>query len=88
MDEDTFKGRVGLRYEGAPHPGDPGFEGMRVSYNPGSKALIVDPGAPILRGRVLQLVLLTGILDIDGQPLVRRDGRPPQNDIAEMLRFK
>ena len=88
MDEDSFKGRVGLRYEGRAFPGDPGFESMRVSYNPGSKALIVDPGAPILRGRVLDLVLLTGIIDIDGQPLVRRDGKPPQNDIAEMLRFK
>jgi len=88
MDEDSFKGRVGLRYEGPARPGDPGFEGMRVSYNPGSKALVVDPGAPILRGRVLNLVLLTGIVDVDGQPLVRRDGKPPQNDIAEMLRFK
>lgn len=88
MDEESFKGRVGLRYEGPALPGDPGFESMRVSYNPGSKALIVDPGARILRGRVLDLVLLTGIVDIDGQPLVRRDGKPPQNDIAEMLRFK
>lgn len=88
MDEDSFKGRVGLRYEGAARPGDPGFERMRVSYNPGSKALIVDPGAPLLRGRVLDLVLLTGIVDIDGQPLVRRDGKPPQGDIAELLRFK
>jgi hypothetical protein len=88
MDEDSFKGRVGLRYEGPAQPGDPGFESMRVSYNAGSKALVVDPGAPILKGRVLDLVLLTGIVDIDGQPLVRRDGKPPENDIAEMLRFK
>jgi hypothetical protein len=88
MDEDSFKGRVGLRYEGPAFPGDPGFESMRVTYEPGPKALVVDPGAPILRGRILNLVLLTGIIDIDGQPLVRRDGKPPQNDIAEMLRFK
>ena len=88
MDEESFKGRVGLRYEGPPVPGDPGFEAMRVTYLPGNKALVVDPGSPILRGRVLNLVLLTGIVDIDGQPLVRRDGKPPQNDIAEMLRFK
>ncbi len=88
MDEESFKGRVGLRYEGAARPGDPGFEAMRVSYNAGSKALIVDPGAPILRGRVLDLVLLTGIVDIDGQPLTRRDGKPPQGDVAEMLRFR
>jgi hypothetical protein len=87
MDEDSFRGRVGLRYE-RPQPGDPGFESMRVSYNAGSKALIVDPGAPILRGRVLDLVLLTGIVDIDGQPLTRRDGKPPENDITEMLRFR
>jgi hypothetical protein len=88
MDEDSFKGRVGLRYAGPAIPGDPGFESMRVTYNPGSKALIVDPGAPILKGRVLDLVLLTGIVDVDGLPLTRRDGKPPQNDIAEMLRFK
>ena len=88
MEETSFKGRVGLRYEGPAFPGDPGFEGMRVSYDPGSKALIVDPGSPILRGRILNLVLLTGIVDVDGQPLVRRDGKPAQNDIAEMLRFK
>lgn len=88
MDEESFRGRVGLRYEGPALPGDPGFEGMRVSYQPGNKALVVDPGAPILKGRVLDLVLLTGIVDIDGQPLVRRDGKPPQNDIAEMLRFR
>jgi len=87
MDEDSFKGRVGLRYE-HPQPGDPGFESMHVSYNAGSKALIVDPGAPILRGRVLDLVLLTGIIDIDGQALARRDGKAPQNDVTEMLRFK
>lgn len=88
MDEESFKGRVGLRYAGPPRPGDPGFESMRVSYNPGMKALVVDPGAPILRGRVLDLVLLTGIVDLDGQPLQRRDGKPPQGDIAEMLRFR
>lgn len=88
MEEESFKGRVGLRYAGPPRPGDPGFESMRVSYNPGMKALVVDPGAPILRGRVLDLVLLTGIVDLDGQPLKRRDGKPPQGDIAEMLRFR
>lgn len=88
MDEESFKGRVGLRYAGPALPGDPGFQGMRVSYDRGAKALIVDPGVPILKGRVLDLVLLTGIVDIDGQPLVRRDGKPPQNDITEILRFK
>ncbi len=88
MDEDSFKGRVGLRYEGPSRPGDPGFEGMRVAYNAGQKALIVDPGAPILRGRALELVLLTGIIDIDGQPLSRRDGKPADKDVAESLHFK
>ncbi len=88
MDETSFIGRVGLRYEGPPHPGDPGFQSMKVAYEPGSKALIVDPGTPILPGRVLDLVLLSGIVDIDGQPLTRRDGRPAQKDVAEMLRFK
>jgi len=88
MEEGSFKGRVGLRYAGPALPGDPGFQGMRVSYDPGSKALIVDPGVPILKGRVLDLVLLTGIVDVDGQALVRRDGKPPQGDITEILRFK
>jgi hypothetical protein len=88
MDEESFKGRVGLRYEGPATPGDPGFESMRVSYQPGPRALIVDPGAPILRGRPLTLVLLTGIVDIDGQPLKRRDGKPTDKDVAETLTFK
>jgi hypothetical protein len=88
MDEESFKGRVGLRYEGPATPGDPGFESMRVSYQPGPRALIVDPGAPILRGRPLTLVLLTGIIDIDGQPLMRRDGKPTDKDVAETLTFK
>jgi len=88
MDETSFKGRVGLRYEGPPQPGDPGFESMRVSYDPGSKALIVDPGVPLFQDRVLDLVLLTGIVDIHGLPLERRDGKPPQGDIVEILRFK
>jgi hypothetical protein len=88
MDEDSFKGRVGLRYDGPARPGDPGFESMRVSYNPGSKALIVDPGAPIRPGRVLDLVLLKGIVDVDGLALVRRDGKPAEGDIAETLRFR
>ena len=88
MDEDSFKGRVGLRYAGPALPGDPGFVSMRVSYNPGSKALVIDPGAPILKGRVLDLFLLTGIVDVDGLPLTRRDGKPAQSDIAEMLRFR
>lgn len=88
MDETSFKGRVGLRYEGPPQPGDLGFESMRVTYNPGSKALIVDPGVPIFTDRVLQLVLLTGIVDIHGLPLERRDGKPPENNVAEVLRFK
>jgi hypothetical protein len=89
MNEDTFKGRVGLRYAGAVRPGDPGFAGMRVTYNAGQKALVVDPGGPILRGRPLELVLLKGILDVDDQPLARRDGRAlsEDQDIVEVLRF-
>lgn len=89
MDEESFKGHVGLRYAGAVRPGDPGFDGMRVHYDTGLKALIVDPGGPILLGRALELVLLKGIIDIDGQPLTRRDSRRifDNEDVIEVLRF-
>lgn len=87
MDEESFKGRVGLRYEGPARPGDQGFASMRVAYDLGARALIIAPGAPIQRDRRLNLILLTGITDIDGQPLARRDGKPPQDGIAEILRF-
>jgi hypothetical protein len=87
MEEDSFKGRVGLRYVGPARPGDSGFEGMRVTYNPGMKALVIDPGGPLRPGRAVEVILMKGIVDVDGQPLARRDGRAALEDVVETLRF-
>lgn len=88
MDERTFAGRVLLRYAGPPRPGDRAFVGLRLTYDGGRKALTVDPGDALLPGRVLEVVLLPGITDVAGQPLVARPGgtRPP--DVAELFRFR
>ena len=44
MDEATFAGHVVLRYSGPVLPGDRPFAGTRLSYDPGRRALTVDPG--------------------------------------------
>lgn len=87
MDEESFKGRVGMRYAGPARPGDSGFEGMHVRYNPGMKALVIDPGGPLRPGRPVEVILMKGIVDVDGLPLSRRDGRTAGEEVVETLRF-
>jgi hypothetical protein len=76
MDESSFKGRVLLRYAGGIRPGDRGFDGATLSYDGGRRALTVDPGDLLRPGRRLELLLLPGIVDVDGLPLVSRRGQP------------
>jgi Bacterial Ig-like domain len=86
MDEKTFKGHVLLRYAGGVRPGDRGFDGTTLSYDGGRRALIVDPGDVLRPGRRLELLLLPGILDVDGLPLTPRPGK--QAGVAvETLRY-
>jgi hypothetical protein len=87
MEETSFKGRVGLRYAGRPRPGDRALDAVRISYDIGRRALSVDPGDLLRAGRMVELILLEGIIDIDGQPLESRPGTNP-GGAAEVLRFQ
>jgi len=87
MNEESFKGRVLLRYAGRPQPGDRGFDAARITYDGGRRALIVDPADVLRSGRVLELILLPGIVDIDGLSLEARPGRMA-GQFAEVLRYQ
>ncbi|HSB61024.1 MAG TPA: Ig-like domain-containing protein [Vicinamibacteria bacterium] len=87
MNEESFKDRVLLRYAGQPQPGDRDFGAARISYDGGRRALIVDPGDVLRSGRVLELILLPGIVDIDGLPLEPRPGKLV-GQAAEVLRYQ
>jgi hypothetical protein len=75
MDEASFKGRVLIRYAPPPRAGDRAFDGAKMTYDGGRKALTVDPGDVLRAGREVEILLLPGIIDIDGQELVARPGR-------------
>lgn len=73
MDETSFSEHILLRYAGPTRPGDRGFTSVRLSYDGGRRALTVDPGDRLSPGRVIELILLDGIKDIEGLPLQPRD---------------
>jgi hypothetical protein len=75
MDERTFAGRIMLRYAGPVLPGDRAFDGVVLTYDPGRRALTVDPRDVLRPGRQVELLLLPGILDLDGLPLTPRPAR-------------
>jgi Bacterial Ig-like domain len=75
MDESSFKGHVVLRYVGGVRPGDRDFDGVTMSYDGGRRALTVDPGDLLRQGRRVELLLLPGIVDVDGLPLAPRPGQ-------------
>jgi hypothetical protein len=87
MDEQSFKDHVVFRYAGRPQPGDNALDAKRVSYDLGRKTLKVDPGDLLRPGRVVELLLLPGIVDLDGLPLETRPGKNPGN-AADVLRFQ
>ena len=86
MEESSFKDRVVFRYAGRPQPGDNALDAKRVSYDLGRKTLTVDPGDLLRPGRVVELLLLPGIVDLDGLPLETRPGRNP-GVATDMLRY-
>jgi hypothetical protein len=86
MDEETFEGRVQLRYAGPTRGGEARFDALRLSYDEAKRALVVDPGQPLQSGREVECVLLPGIADVDGQPLVARPGREHEGAV-EVLRY-
>ena len=75
MDERSFDGRVLVRYLGPRLPGDREFDGVKLSYDGGRRALTVDPGDVLRPGRRLEVVLLPGITDTEGLTLAPRPGR-------------
>jgi len=86
MDPSTFAGRVALRYAGAPQVGDSGFGQLSTRYDGGLRALTVDPGVALRPGRIVELLLLPGIKDLDGLALAARPGKSVER-AAEILRF-
>ena len=87
MEETSFEGRVGLRYAGRPRPGDRVLDAITISYDIGRRALKVDPGDLLRAGRMVELILLPGIVDLDDQPLEARPGHDP-GGAADVLRFQ
>jgi hypothetical protein len=87
MNEQSLKGRVVLRYVGRTLPGDQGFDGPKLSYDGGRRILTVEPGDVLRPGREIELILLPGIVDIDGLPLATRPGKPV-GSAADVLRFQ
>ena len=87
MDEASLKDHVLLRYAGRPQAGDNALDAVRLSYDGGLRTLRVDPGDLLRPGRVVEVLLLPGILDIDGAPLETRPGIRP-GAAADVLRFQ
>ena len=88
MEEGTFGGRVVLRYTGPRLPGDREFDGLKLTYDQGRKALTVNPGDLLRTGRQVELVLLPGILDTDGLELAPRTvARTRPAEATDVLRF-
>ena len=87
MDEATFKGHVMLRYSGPTLPGDRQFDGLKLTYDQGRRALTVDPGDVLRPGRQIELMLLPGIADVDGLTLVARPGTQADGAV-DVLRFR
>ena len=87
MNEASFKDHVVLRYAGRPQPGDNPLDAVRMSYDGGLRTLHVDPGDQLRPGRVVEIVLLPGIVDLDGSPLEARKGIRA-GAAADVLRFQ
>jgi hypothetical protein len=85
MDETTFAGRVQLRYAGPVLPGDQPLNATRLSYDKGRRALTVDPGMMLAPGRQVELVLLPGIIDLEGLSLAPRG--VASDGVTDVLRF-
>ncbi len=88
MDRSTFAGKVFLRYAGPRLPGDRAFDGLKVSYEDGRRALTVDPGDLLREGRRVELLLLSGIADVDGLALIPRVPLPLPSGAVEVLRYE
>ncbi len=87
MRESSFKGHVLLRYAGPVLPGDRPLDAVKVDYDAGLRTLEIDPGDLLRPGRVVEILLLPGIVDLDGLALQPRPGHQP-GDAVDELRFQ
>jgi len=83
MDEDSFTGHVRLQYADAPGTA---LDSVKLAYDEGKRALVVDPGVTLEPGRKLECLLLPGIVDADGLSLIPRRTRAAQ-DVVDVLRY-
>jgi hypothetical protein len=88
MDEASLKDRVILRYAGRPQPGDRALDAVKITYDGGPHAVEIDPGDLLRPGRVVEILLLPGIKDLDGLPLQARPGFRPPEPAVDVLRFR
>jgi hypothetical protein len=88
MQESSFKGRVVLRYVGPPRPGDRALDAVKIDYDAGLRTLEIDPGDLLRPGRAVEILLLPGIVDLDGLALEPRPGHTPGRTIVDALRFE
>ena len=70
MDEASFVGNVRLSYAGESDSTD-SFPSLRLSYNPDTAALVIDPGQKFERRSEVHLFLKKGILSKEGVPMLR-----------------
>jgi len=84
MDDDSFAGHVVLRYADAPAAR---FPAVKLAYDEGKRALVIDPGVTLEPGRRVECLLLPGIVDADGLALVPRQGAATP-DWIDILRFE
>jgi hypothetical protein len=88
MDEKSFNGHVVLRYAGNMQPGDRPFDGARLGYDGGRRTLIVDPGDRLRPGREVELLLLDGIVDVEGLALIPRREPSDEEGVVDSLRYR
>lgn len=82
MDPTSFPGRVRLRYAGETAT----FEPAGVTYDAARRTLLVAPGT-LTPERDLEVVLMDGVIDTQGQGLVPRQGATVAG-VVEALRYR
>jgi hypothetical protein len=82
MDPTSFTGRVRLRYAGEQAT----FAPARATYDATRRTLLVETGA-LSPGRELECVLLEGVIDVQGQALVPRQGAIVSG-VVDVLRYR
>lgn len=81
IDPTTFKGHVQLRYVGREHA----FSRLNWTYDEDRRALVIEPGEQLAPRSKIEILLLSGVVDNDGQPLHTSSG---DADFAYRLRYQ